>query len=101
MRNLFCEGREKGLPSWLSQFGKIKLGKLFSLPSQMNFPISFKPKVALAEFFWILQSKNCYSILGLDTMPLSLKNLLLMQFHKNFDPIEMAFIYRWQEFEFA
>ena len=45
------EGREKGLPtSWLSQF---------------------------SEFFWKMQKKTWYSILGLDAMPPSLKNLLL------------------------
>ena len=27
-----------------------QLGRLFSLPSQRNFPISFKPKVAIARF---------------------------------------------------
>ena len=59
--------------NWDSQ-----LGKLFSLPSQRNFPISFKPKVAIAEFFWKMQRKTWYSIFGLDTMPLSLKNLLLI-----------------------
>ena len=55
----------------------MEMGKLFSLPSQRNFPISFKPKEAIAEFFWKMQRKTWYSILGLDAMPLSLKNLLL------------------------
>ena len=54
----------------------------FSLPSQGNFPISFKLKVAIAEFFWKMQRKTLYSILGLDAMPLSLKNLLLKRFAK-------------------
>ena len=54
------EGREKSLPSWLSRFS------------------SFKPKVAIAEFFWEMQRKTWYSILGLDAIPLSLKNLLLI-----------------------
>jgi len=36
-------------------------------------------KGSVAEFFWKMQRKACYSILGLDTMPLSLKNLLLSQ----------------------
>ena len=31
----------------------------------------------LTEFFWKIQRKTWYSILGLDAMPLSLKNLLL------------------------
>ena len=62
----------EGNLNWDSQ-----LGKLFSLPSQRNFPISFKPKVPIAEFFWKMQTKTWYSILGWDAMPLSLKNLLL------------------------
>ena len=40
-------------------------------------PISFKPKVSIAEFFWKMQRKTWYSILGFDAMPLSLRNLLL------------------------
>ena len=62
------------LLNWDSQQGRP-----FSLPSQRNFPISFKPKVAIAEFFWKMQRKTWYSILGVDAMPLSLKNLLLRQ----------------------
>ena len=31
----------------------------------------------IAEFFWKMQKKNWYSILELDAMPLSRKNLLL------------------------
>ena len=38
--------------------GKISLGKPFSLPSQRNFPISFKPKVAIAKFVWKMQKKS-------------------------------------------
>ena len=56
--------------NWDSQ-----LGKLFSLTSQRNFPISFKTKVAIAEFFWKMQRKTWYS------MPLSL-NLLLNEFRQ-------------------
>ena len=52
MGKFLWEGREKSLPSWLSQF-------------------------SFAEFFWKMQRKTWYSILGVDTMPLSLKNLLL------------------------
>ena len=44
MGKFLWEGREKGLPCWLSQFSFAT----FSLPSQRNFPISFKPKVAIA-----------------------------------------------------
>ena len=39
----------------LKEMGK---GRPFSLPSQRNFPISFKPKVAIAEFFWKMQRKT-------------------------------------------
>ena len=60
MEKFFWEGREKGLST-----------------CQRNFPISFKPKVAIAEFFWKMQRKLWYSILGVDAVPLSLKNLLL------------------------
>ena len=62
MEKILWEGREKSLLSWLSQF---------------SFVISFKPKVAIAEFFWKMQRKTWYSILGVYAMPLSLKSLLL------------------------
>ena len=52
MGKFLWEDREKGLPCWLSQ-------------------------VAIAEFFCKMQRKTWYSILGVDAMPLSLKNLLL------------------------
>ena len=68
------EGREKSLPSWLSQFG---FAKLRQPTEQTFFPISFKLKVAISEFFWKTQRKIWYSISGVDAMPLSLKNLLL------------------------
>ena len=45
------------------------------------FPISFKPKVAIAEIFWKMQRKAWYSILGVEAMPLSLKDLLLSCFY--------------------
>ena len=81
MGKFLWEDREKVLPCWLSQFTFAKLrqptGQTFFLPSQRNFPISFKPKVAIAEFFWKMQRKTRYSILVVDAMPLSLKNLLL------------------------
>ena len=32
----------------------------FSLSSQRNFPISFKPKVAIAKFSWKMQRKTWY-----------------------------------------
>ena len=40
--------------------------------SQMNFAMA-----DMAEFFWRMQRKAWYSILEVDAMPLSLKNLLL------------------------
>ena len=49
MGKFLWEGREKFLPSWLSQF------------------------------VWKMQRKTWYSILRVDAMPLSLKNLLLRQ----------------------
>ena len=54
------EGRGKGLPCWLSQFSFAKHGRLFSLPSQRNFLISFKPIVAITKFIWELQKKVSY-----------------------------------------
>ena len=67
---------KKGLPCWASQFSKIKLrqptGKLFSLPSIMNFPISFKPKVAIAKFIGKMQNKSGIMKSGFDAMPLFL-----------------------------
>ena len=41
------------LLNWDSQQGRP-----FSLTSQRNFPISFKPKVAIADFFWKIAKKN-------------------------------------------
>ena len=52
------------LLNWDSQQGRP-----FSLPSQRNFPISFKISAK--------KKPGTYSILGVDVMPLSLKNLLL------------------------
>jgi hypothetical protein len=37
-----------------------QLGRTFSLPSQKNFPISFKLKVAIARFAWKMQKKVWY-----------------------------------------
>ena len=52
MGKFLWEGREKGMPCWLSQFSKVRLENA---------------------------RKNIqYSIFGVDAMPLSLKNLLLM-----------------------
>jgi hypothetical protein len=48
----------------VSGFAKLRqsIGQTFSLPSQRNYPISFKPKVAIAELFWKMQRKTWYSI---------------------------------------
>ena len=51
MGKFLWEGREKSLPTWLAQF-------------------------SFAVFFWKMQRKTWYSILGVDAMPLFLKNLL-------------------------
>jgi hypothetical protein len=51
----------------LKEMGKFLWeGRGKSLPSQQNRP------------FWKMQRKTWYSILGVDTMPLSLKKLLLI-----------------------
>ena len=47
------------------------MGRTFPLPSQRNFPISFKPKVAKAKFVWKMQKKSGIMKSGLDAMPLS------------------------------
>ena len=54
MGKFLWEGREKVLPSWLSQFS--------------------------ADFVWKMQRKTLYSILGVDAKPLSLKNLYQISF---------------------
>ena len=82
MGKFLWEGREKSLPSWLSQFSFDKLrqtsGQTFFPTFPKEFFHFFKPKVAIiAELFWKMQIKTWYSILRVDTMPLSLKNLLL------------------------
>ena len=83
MATLGLKEMEKGCPvgclllvflTWESQQGRP-----FSLPSQRNFSISFKPKVAIGEFFWKMQRKTWFSIFGVVDMPLSLKNLLLIE----------------------
>ena len=57
---------------------------------ELCYGISFKPKVAIAEFFWKMQRKTWYSILGLDAMPLSLKNLLLIGENSDFVVSELV-----------
>ena len=53
------------------------LGLKETLPSQRNFPISFKPKVAIAKFVWKMQKKSGIMKSGLDAMPLFLLDDLL------------------------
>ena len=52
-------------------------GRIFSLPSQRNFSISFKPKVAIAKFVLKMQKKSGIMESGLDAMPLFLLDDLL------------------------
>jgi hypothetical protein len=72
------------LLNWDSQQGRS-----FSLPS--HFLISFKPKVkvAISEFFWKMQRKTWYSVLGVDTMPLSLKIMLLSSRTQTFNEVSI------------
>ena len=83
------EGREKGLPCFAKLNWDSQLGKHFSLPSQRNFPISFKPKVAIAQLYWKMQDKTWYSILGLDAEPLFLQDHMLSIYIYN------CFIYKY------
>ena len=55
-----------------------QLGKLFSLPYQRNFTISFKPKVAIASSFGKCKKKSGIMKIGLDAMPLFLLYDLLI-----------------------
>ena len=61
IRNFHRKGREKSVSSWLSQFSFAKeTAKRADLSPHLpkkNFPISFKPKVAI-EFFWKMQRKT-------------------------------------------
>ena len=59
MGKFLWEGREKSLPSWLSQFSKTK------------------PMVAIAKFVWKMQKKPGIMKSGLDAMPLFLLDNLL------------------------
>ena len=73
MGKFLWEGGKKSLPIWLSQFSFAKRRQ----PTGQTFFPTFL-KVAIAEFFWKMQRNTWYSILGLDAMPLFLKNLLLI-----------------------
>ena len=64
MGKFLWEGREKGLPCWLSLFSKTKLrqptGQTFFLSSHRNFHISFQPKIAIEKFVWKMQKQVWY-----------------------------------------
>ena len=72
MGKFLWKDREKGLPSWLSQFSFANRADLFPYLPKGIFPISFKPNVRLenAKKSGIMKS-------GLDTMPLFLLEDLL------------------------
>ena len=80
MGKFLWEGRKIGLSRWLSQFSKTKLrqptGQNF-FPTFYQFPISFKPKVAIAKFVWKMQKKSGIMKSELDAMPLFLLDDLL------------------------
>ena len=72
MRKFLWEGSEEGRPVGCLSLAKLnrnsELGKFFSLPSQSSFPISFKPKVAMAKFIGKMQKKIWYSVSGLENL---------------------------------
>ena len=79
MGKFLWEGREKGLPWWLSQVSKTKLRQP---TGQTFFPTFLKEfshflQTLGSHSFWKMERKTWYFILGVDAMPLSLKNLLL------------------------
>ena len=86
MGKFVWEGREKGLPCWLSQFRKTTLrlptGQTFFPTFPKEFFISFKSKVAIAKFSWKMQKKSGIMKSGLDTMPLFLLDDLLNHLRK-------------------
>ena len=81
MGKFLWEGKEKGLPCGMSQFSKTKLRqpteRTFFPTFQMNFPISFKLKVAIAKFIEKMQKKSGIMKSGSDAMPLFLQDDLL------------------------
>ena len=64
MGKFLWEGREKGLPCWLSQLSKTKLrqptGQTFFSTFPKEFLISFKPKVAIVKCLGNMQKKAMY-----------------------------------------
>ena len=83
MRKFIWEGREIGLPCWLSQFSKTKLrqpiGQTIFSTFPKDFPIYFKPKVAIAKFIGKIQKRVGIIKSGLDALPLFLLDNLLNQ----------------------
>jgi hypothetical protein len=79
MGKLLWEGREKGLPCWCLSLAKLRepTGQSFFLPSQRDFPISFKPKVAIVKLIGKVQKKSGIMKSGLNAMPLFLLDDLL------------------------
>ena len=74
MGKFLWEGRKKGLPSWLSQFSKTGQTFFPYLPEGI-FP--FPSNLRQPQLGSNGKCKTWYSILGVDTEPLSIKNLLL------------------------
>ena len=73
MGKFLLEGREKVCPFGCFNLAKLnwdsQQGRPFSLPSQRNFPIIFKSKVAIAEFFWKCKEKPGIPFWGLTPCP--------------------------------
>ena len=63
--------------------GKIPLGRQGKKVCPVGcLTLVLLPKVAIAEFFWKMQRKTWYSILGLDAKPLSTKFGMLIYYCK-------------------
>jgi hypothetical protein len=65
-----CYGYLRFEKKWENSFGKV--GKKVCPVGCLSLA---HLKVTIAEFFWKMHRKTWYSILGLDAIPLSLKNL--------------------------
>ena len=88
--------REKNLPSWLSQFSFAKLRQPIGQTFFPIFPKEFSHFLqTIDSHSWVLlenAKKTWYSILGVDAMPLFLKNLLLensVRIPKPFFPVRI------------
>jgi hypothetical protein len=58
----------------------VLINQIITVCSQRNFPISFKPKVAIAKFVWKMQKKVWYYEKWVDAMPLFLLDDLLSKY---------------------